>query len=155
MNTENFKKVLAHIEANLEKWEQTDWRSTEHHSFIGWAQVLSGKEYHVASMRKEGRIFIGTKLKETNYLLMPERTIEDFKKFLKFNETNLSGYDEYGYDYFGYDRYGYWSGGWDGKMRNMSNFDKDGYDRFGRDFNGYDRNGIDCDGFDRFNNLVE
>ena len=43
MNVENFKRVLGHIKAHPETWNQGEWHCGTAHCFAGHAQIMSGK----------------------------------------------------------------------------------------------------------------
>ena len=73
MNIENFKLVLNYIKANPEEWNQIN----SAHSFLGWAQILSGKEQNYDTVRKDARLFLRITAPETDYILEAGRTIDN------------------------------------------------------------------------------
>jgi hypothetical protein len=128
-HTENFRKVLDHIKANPNLWNQSNWHCGSAHCFLGHGQIMSGKPINDGTARRDGRIFFGMSYADSIWFSRPQRTIEDFENAF---ESDAGGYDRDGYHRDGYNR--------------------DGYDWDGYDWDGYDRDGYDWDGLDADNN---
>jgi len=135
MNIENFKLVLAKIESDPNCWDQSNWHCGTKHCFAGWAQILSGKEPNVHTVRTDAREFLDIDKPYADYLFDPDRTINDLKDIAS-GGYNCAGYDRDGYDRTGYDRAGY---------------NRYGYNRYGYNRNRYNRDGYDSDGLDSNN----
>lgn len=157
-NLDNIKKVLSHIEANLDQWHQGAWHSKHGHCFAGWAEVFAtGEDYKIDQTRLVARIYFGFTKREADYYFNPYRSLDELKTAVLpfFNEQgwgrdgfDRDGFNEQGLDHYGRDRSGH-------LVSNDYNcddgFDEQGYDAEGYDRQGYNRQGLDRDGFDRNN----
>ncbi len=135
MDIENFTKVLDHIKANPELWNQIRCHCGTTHSLEGWSQILMGNEVDAETTRRDARIFLDINHREAYYLFSNRRTIKDFETvleqgsvFVPYIHSPVSMYNREGYDHQGYDR--------------------NGYDRNGYNNKGYDCYGLDQDGLD-------
>lgn len=128
MNRENFKKVLDHIKAHPESWDQGQWHSDcgTAHCFAGHAHIMSGNPMwgfaNVSAMK-----YLGLTDSEASYLFGMDRKIEDFERVLSHGVFDFAGRDAEGYDSDG--------------------FDRDGYDRRGYNAGGYGRTGEHKDAY--------
>ena len=138
MNLENFNKVLAQIEANPSCWNQEDWHCGSSHCFGGWAQILSGKEANLETVRGDAREYLNISAVDANWLFRGTRTLEEIKSFPNLGHGS---FDPDGFDRDGFDRLGY----------NRSGYNRSGYDRSGYNRDGYNRDGCDRDGLDKNN----
>lgn len=90
MNVENFKKVLAQIEAHPETWDQTHWHCGTKHCFAGHAQNLARGIVWTGRTFGDARNYLGLTDNEAGYLFNIWRTLRDFKVFLARKESGLS-----------------------------------------------------------------
>lgn len=112
MHKENFKKVLDHIEAHPETWNQRHWHSDcgTAHCVAGHAQIMSGKELNETTARIDARAFLGLDAYQASYAFASLRTLQELKDFADgvmpydFNGRDIHGYDRDGYDCDGLDR---------------------------------------------------
>ncbi len=139
MNVENFRRVLEHIKAHPEDWDQSVWHCGTTRCFAGHAQIMSGKPADHTTARRDARAWLDLSSAEANYFFAKWLALIDFERAVDFGED---GYCSDGYDRSGYDRDGY----------NRAGYSRDGYDRAGYSRSGYDRHGYDSEGLDRNNN---
>ena len=92
MNIANFKKVLAHIEAHPDEWDQSIYHShcRTKHCLAGWAQILSGNKMNKMRARTDAMKYFDLMFDEKNYLFCFRRTLPDFRNFLKRAELEES-----------------------------------------------------------------
>ncbi len=126
MNIENYKAVLAKIEADPETWDQRMWHCFTAHCFGGHSQILSGCKVDSVNTRRDARIWLDLAAHEADYLFRSYRTLKDFKRVLTDGFYDINGFNSDGF--------------------NSEGFNVDGFDR-----NRFDRNGFDCDGLDKNN----
>jgi hypothetical protein len=81
-NIENLKRVVAHIEAHPETWNQSEWHCGTTHCLAGHAQIISGKKPDEDSVWPDAKKFLGLKRVESQYLFRPWRTLADFHAFI-------------------------------------------------------------------------
>ena len=99
MNKENVQKVLDLIEANPSCWNQEKWHCGTTHCFAGHAQILSGKQENVKTVRTDARIYLDLSLADADWAFYFLRTLEELKTLI-----NHAGYNRYGYNHAGYNR---------------------------------------------------
>ena len=88
MRVDRFIQVLDKIEAEPEHWEQSRWHSScgTKHCFAGWAQLMSGKEDGWGcTAREDAMEWLELTDVEAQHLFHTNRTIADFKEFLKLH----------------------------------------------------------------------
>jgi hypothetical protein len=152
MNKENFKKVLDHIEAHPETWDQATWHCGTSHCFAGWAQIMSGKEADQKTVVGDAREWLDLSSADAAWFFRGDAKLQDFRNALsEEGGYNRDGYNRAGYNRDGYDCNGYDCDGYNRFGYNRLGYNRDGYNRAGYDCAGYDRAGYDCDGLDRNN----
>ena len=82
MNVENFKRVLDHIKAHPETWNQEKWHCGTAHCFAGHAQIMSGHPIDKYYVEEDAKIFLNISYEQAVYLFMANRTIADFEAIL-------------------------------------------------------------------------
>jgi hypothetical protein len=95
MNETNYRRVLEHIKAHPETWEQSNWHCGTQHCIAGWSQIFAGKTPDDFTVRRDARQYLQISVLDADWLFAPHRTIADFDSFLLNGSTE---YDEDGYD---------------------------------------------------------
>ena len=82
MNVENFKRVLDHIKAHPETWDQKGWHCGTAHCFAGHAEIMSGNYFERSPTRINAKTFLDISWIEAYYLFNSDRIIADFDDIL-------------------------------------------------------------------------
>lgn len=89
MNLENFKRVLAHIEAFPETWYQGDWHCGTQHCLAGHAQIMAGKPLKAVNAYDDAMEFLDIDHNEAEWLFFHgEVKFKDLTDIYSFHKKN-------------------------------------------------------------------
>lgn len=147
--------VLAIIEQNPEKWDQSNWHYNGCHCYMGWTEIILGITPTGNCLQSKCYLQERLNLSEINwyYLSAPDVSLVRLKALHKMlfidGVYGNNGFDDNGFDFQGYDSEGYNSEGYNKLGYNRQGFDEDGFDIEGFDQDGFNIWGFDKNGFDR------
>ena len=99
MNLENYKRVLAQIEAQPETWDQWSWHTPAWrspcgtaHCFAGWSEIfatgadpakMDGDAWthaNICTTKERAIEYLGITTAQANWLFRTDRTLDDFRR---------------------------------------------------------------------------
>lgn len=96
-------KVVNHIIAHPETWDQSAWHCRTTHCVAGHGQIMAGKPPNSDTAMRDAREAFGLCEGDANYLFSGMRTLPQIYMFTK---SKLGPFDRASFDRAGFDRAG-------------------------------------------------